>query len=80
MDELVWQGDTNGKARPIIQLSHRPQSDGAVCARYLCAGKHVCTCRWRADEKPDFLPRLIVISIAAADRANWNVSELTNAS
>lgn len=44
-------------------------------------GEHVRTCRWGgADEKPDFLPRSIVVGAAAADGANWNVSELTNAS
>lgn len=69
MDELVWEGDINGKGRlrelekPIIQQSHCPQSDSAVSKRYLCPGKHGASgvldhaCSWDgAGEKHDFVP------------------------
>lgn len=92
MDELVWEGDINGKGRlrelekPIIQQSHCPQSDSAVSKRYLCPGKHARERRFgsrvqlgRGWRKARLCPRLIAINIAAVDRANWNMSELTNA-
>lgn len=69
MDELVWEGDINGKGRlrelekPIIQQSHCPQSDSADSNRYLCPGKHARerrfghACSWDGgEEKHDFVP------------------------
>lgn len=72
MDEPVWQGRRWKMEGPITRQRLRPQRGGGTRVHVQVRGG--------ADEKPDFLPRSIVVGAAAADGANWNVSGLTNAS
>lgn len=71
-----WKGKLGEKARPIIQYRYCPQNDSTVC---VCVCACACVCAgWMTDEKAQPSASEYVINIITVDRANCNVSEITN--